>query len=608
MASVPENLEKILQARYGEEVRGAIHDSINDCYNYSNGNLVEPIANDVNSLVSHIFNDEIQTFTLDSVTNRRWTKNVLGHASLDTGASGWSSFSKSVTGGEVVHIEKLTSNGSGPCVMITDSSLKVLVEGIESSGIKEWSDVSFRVPANGSQLIVNTWNPTSSKPGKVHLLESNMGADKLDEFVSERIDGSLDIFKINDYSKVNDYSRGLLADKDSATTLIFGATALSDGSFGFQNSTGSPNGGIETNNWLSSNSNMVLLHAKGTTNLDEVSFQIHLKQTDGSTNAYRNIKKITDKDFDVYLYFDAAYYAVYQDMEEFKVCLNATRGTGWCKIEAFEVSESEIGGLRSNKLYRPRLDDQFSAIFEKIGSIENPSDDQTDNGNDYIISPNGTKWRLVVNDDGTLKAVSNIPNNVLLMGNSLVFGLGEFGMCASSSRNDWVYYVKEAVKEKNPSCSFDKLHCAPFEQAEDDGTASSYITTNSSRWKGKNLIIIQIGDNANNDSRRTTFSNNFSKLIGSIRSGSPEAAIIVVGIWFTNSTNVDTITKACDKYGAKFVRIDDLSSDKENQGFKGMEIHYDDGRVEIAHDNWITHPGNKGMKLIADRIISAIDL
>lgn len=35
MATVPENLEKILQARYGEEVRGAIHDSIQSIYDYT---------------------------------------------------------------------------------------------------------------------------------------------------------------------------------------------------------------------------------------------------------------------------------------------------------------------------------------------------------------------------------------------------------------------------------------------------------------------------------------------------------------------------------------------------------------------------------------------
>lgn len=35
--TVPENLKKILQARYGEEVRGAIHDSIKSIYDYTEG-------------------------------------------------------------------------------------------------------------------------------------------------------------------------------------------------------------------------------------------------------------------------------------------------------------------------------------------------------------------------------------------------------------------------------------------------------------------------------------------------------------------------------------------------------------------------------------------
>ena len=42
MATVPENLNKILQARYGEEVRGAIYDSIAQCYKDSTG---ESLAN-----------------------------------------------------------------------------------------------------------------------------------------------------------------------------------------------------------------------------------------------------------------------------------------------------------------------------------------------------------------------------------------------------------------------------------------------------------------------------------------------------------------------------------------------------------------------------------
>lgn len=43
MAAVHENLEKILSARYGEEVRGAIHDSIEDIYDYANGKEIDTL-------------------------------------------------------------------------------------------------------------------------------------------------------------------------------------------------------------------------------------------------------------------------------------------------------------------------------------------------------------------------------------------------------------------------------------------------------------------------------------------------------------------------------------------------------------------------------------
>lgn len=50
MATVPENLEKILQARYGEEVRMAIHDSIADSYRASTGEKLDSMLSMLNPL------------------------------------------------------------------------------------------------------------------------------------------------------------------------------------------------------------------------------------------------------------------------------------------------------------------------------------------------------------------------------------------------------------------------------------------------------------------------------------------------------------------------------------------------------------------------------
>ena len=50
MATVPENLKKILQARYGEEVREAIHDSIADSYRASTGEKLDSMLSILNPL------------------------------------------------------------------------------------------------------------------------------------------------------------------------------------------------------------------------------------------------------------------------------------------------------------------------------------------------------------------------------------------------------------------------------------------------------------------------------------------------------------------------------------------------------------------------------
>lgn len=64
MATVPENLEKILQARYGEEVRGAIHDSIESIYNYT-------------------ADDHIDNSIMDLATKTYSGKSVLGFGTID---------------------------------------------------------------------------------------------------------------------------------------------------------------------------------------------------------------------------------------------------------------------------------------------------------------------------------------------------------------------------------------------------------------------------------------------------------------------------------------------------------------------------------------------
>ena len=71
MATVPENLEKILQARYGEEVRGAIYDSIKNIYSFANGEIQEELYVDVVSLATYpgVIAHDVNGYRIDQISN-----------------------------------------------------------------------------------------------------------------------------------------------------------------------------------------------------------------------------------------------------------------------------------------------------------------------------------------------------------------------------------------------------------------------------------------------------------------------------------------------------------------------------------------------------------
>ena len=536
-------------------------------------------------------------FTANAGT--RWVLGSSGSA-VRTEVMGWSSASIDVSGGELVRVRLLRGNGSGACVIVTDSSLKPLVQACDggTGGEHEWRDVWVDVPAGGAHLLVNAWNSA----------EVNQMVDVLVE------DWTLDApvhDVMDDYGAVGDWTHGLLADRDSLVRT-FGASPYNKGS-GFQNSSSNPNGGMITSGWMESASNRVLIHVAGAMSLQQASIQINIRTNAGATNTYRNIHSFTDPVFDEWVLFDAASYAVYEDMQSFRVMVNATRGTGWCRIDRLEVADLGAGGVRGHALYRPRLDEQLQAIFDRLDQID--ADTDTGGGTPTLVAPDGSKWSLTVDADGTLGTVGHTPSNVLFMGNSLLLGMAGsadgtgsgFGMCASSKDKDWASIVGAAITAKNSGAEFDRLHCAAFEQAETDQAAQEYITTNQNRWSGKDLVILQIGDNANNDARRATFARNLPRLVASIRAGSPSARVILLGIWFTNDTNVRTMQETAAAYGCGLVRIDDLNV-KANQATAGQLITYPDGTTANAPAKWVTHPGDQGMKAIADRIIQTLDM
>ena len=332
---------------------------------------------------------------------------------------------------------------------------------------------------------------------------------------------------------------------------------------------------------------------------------------------YPRIYPNSDGTFEFSTVIDFANLAVYKDMKDvfFIIRNNSDSVEGDIIIEQADVWE--MSELEKQDILGKNLEDTILNINTKINDVKNSVSTDNEDVEFKLVSPNGNKSILAIQNDGQFYTIPTIPNKVLFVGNSLLWGMGNYGMCASSPRNDYAYHVQQAILAKNPSATFKKCHGAQFEQAESDEQAQAYWTTTANTITGKpasesftsdlDLIIMQVNDNVSNGIRLQTFTNNLDWLVQQIKINSPRARIIWVDGWFADNRTHNIITTVCNKWKIPRINIADLNT-KENQGYSGQSYEMTDGTIGTVKDTWITHPGDEGFKKIAERIIKKLDM
>ncbi len=283
--------------------------------------------------------------------------------------------------------------------------------------------------------------------------------------------------------------------------------------------------------------------------------------------------------------FDAVSYSVYNDAHSFRIEAKKAQ-----LVEAIVTFEDE-----------PELPSTFSQSF-----CENT-----------IVGIDGFKYTLSISSDKEIIMIPHIPHKTLFVGNSLLLGMGFYGMCASSPSNDYAYYVSEEIKKYNPSAVFEKVHIGQLEHSatpdefwkkwSEEPNIYTKAPCIDSFTDDLDLIILQLGDNINNQNKLKTFSQCGDEFIHKIKQRSPHARIILIDSWGNHSFTADVIYALCDRWHIPIVSIYDLCC-KQYQAKSGMKYLTSNGDDAVVKDAWITHPGNLGMKCIADRIISKLDL
>ena len=317
-----------------------------------------------------------------------------------------------------------------------------------------------------------------------------------------------------------------------------------------------------------------------------------------------HLKKITDT-----FEFDCASYIAYKDARKFRIRVQcAEAGTVTLnKLEVYNPSEIEL-----SKFYDKEFKPMMNNVFVAIETLEKGIDKSE---NIVLKNGNSEKYDLQVDYNGSLFSVPHIPNKILFLGNSLVFGMNNtndrsqsFGMCATDYTKDYIYQVEQAILSKNSSATFTRLYSSPFEHSETLQSAQSFITENESMFEPElDLVIVQMSENVNTDAKRSVFEQSFPMLIHTIRTRSPKAKVLCIGGWFSESVATQVMFNTSFNYGCTYVSIRDLFK-SENLGTTGDTVTYKNGGTGTILEAWRTHPGNNGMKAIADKIIKTLDM
>lgn len=248
--------------------------------------------------------------------------------------------------------------------------------------------------------------------------------------------------------------------------------------------------------------------------------------------------------------------------------------------------------------------DNFPEMIQKIYAAIPKTTQQEQ----FIRGGNGENYLLKVNSLGNLVSIPTVPNKAIFVGNSLLFGMGNYGMCATDSQHDYYHYVTSAILEKNSNATFTKIAPNKWEQAETTSSVTEWLVENDSHFTNDvDLIILQIGDNVNTNAKREVWDATFDSTVHALLTKCPNARIICVGFWFNATSASPAVMSAVNHYGLEYVDITTLHT-KANEAVSGQTYVAGDGTIKVVPDAWITHPGNDGMRAIADRIIETLNM
>ena len=188
---------------------------------------------------------------------------------------------------------------------------------------------------------------------------------------------------------------------------------------------------------------------------------------------------------------------------------------------------------------------------------------------------------------------------ILIVGNSItyhapkedIYWNNSWGMAASRAENDYVHILTGKILSQAPA-NIMVAQLADMEVAINNGSfcVKDY---GSEREFAPDILIYKLGENIKPDINKDYLKRCLSDFIGYICK--KDCAVVYSTCFWPNRIFDDTVTELSRLENAYLVSLSDMDADPGNKAYG-----------KFAHAGVAAHPGDKGMREIAERIFAAI--
>lgn len=178
------------------------------------------------------------------------------------------------------------------------------------------------------------------------------------------------------------------------------------------------------------------------------------------------------------------------------------------------------------------------------------------------------------------------------------------GMAASDADHDYFALVRRHLEEKNGAVHAERLYFYAWE-TQDENRDFTLLYLEPYLCEELDLVTIQLGENV---SGLETFAKDFETLITYVKERAPKARILVIGDFWTYENREEIKRKTADNTGVEFVSLDGIRDNGEYQCGMGATVYDAEGTAHsVDHGAIASHPGDKGMQAIAEKVIAALE-